>query len=75
VAADTTLEVAITLIKPTPDATLNGRPSAALRNGTRKTPPPTPSSAPSVPARAPTPITTRAIAAVMSKLVTMSEVL
>src|SRR4029453_10348101 len=55
----TTLEVATTVIRPTPDATFRGNPSATFRNGTRNTPPPSPSMEPRPPAAAPA-TTTRA---------------
>ena len=64
---ETTLDVAMTVMV-TPDATLKGRPRAAFRNGTRNTPPPMPSNAPSVPAIAPAPTTAAAIPKVTSKL-------
>jgi hypothetical protein len=51
--ADTELEVAITVDKLMAAADLIGNPNVRLRNGTRKTPPPIPSSAPSVPAPVP----------------------
>src|SRR5687768_18286684 len=53
----TTLEVATTVISPTPEAMLSGKPSAALRKGTRNTPPPSPSIEPRPPAAAPAAIT------------------
>src|SRR5439155_3095737 len=67
VPADTALDVAITVIRLNAAAFLKSRPSAALRNGTRNTPPPMPSSAPSEPATAPAPMTdeTRATDAII----------
>src|SRR5262249_15154716 len=51
--ADTALDVAMTVMSPVAAATLKSIPSPALRNGTRKTPPPMPSSDPSAPATDP----------------------
>src|SRR3954454_13789075 len=51
--ADTVLDVAITVVRLIAAAALNGNPRPRLRNGTRKTPPPRPSSAPRLPATAP----------------------
>src|SRR5688572_27558645 len=62
----TTLEVATTVIRPTPEATLRGKPSATLRNGTRNTPPPSPSVEPRPPAAAPAAMTTATIPPVIS---------
>ena len=55
--ADTALDVAITVMRLMPAAERNGRPTPRLRNGTRKTPPPMPSSDPSPPAAAPAAMT------------------
>ena len=49
----TALDVAITVVRLMAAAAWIGRFSARLRNGTRKTPPPMPSSAPRLPATAP----------------------
>src|SRR4051794_40216139 len=57
VFADTALDVAITVIRPVAAATRKSKPSPALSRGTRKTPPPMPSSDPSQPAVAPAPAT------------------
>src|SRR6188474_926145 len=54
----TTLDVATTVIRLTPDATFNGKCRATLRNGTSSTPPPRPSIEPSPPAAAPATMTT-----------------
>ena len=45
-AAETDVDVAITAIRLTAAAALNGTPATSTRNGTRKTPPPMPSMAP-----------------------------
>src|SRR5262245_33007935 len=47
--AETLLDVAITVVRLIAAAAVNGKPSTRLRNGTRKTPPPSPSSAPRLP--------------------------
>jgi hypothetical protein len=52
-AADTELDVAITVVKLMAAATVNGRCRARLRKGTSSTPPPMPSSAPKPPETAP----------------------
>ena len=64
---DTTLEVAITVMRLVATAILIGRPITVLRNGTRKTPPPMPRSAPRPPATAPAAITTAMVSGVMIK--------
>ena len=64
VPADTALDVAMTVTRLIAAAVLKSRPSAALRNGTRNTPPPRPSSAPRHPARAPAPMTIATMAGV-----------
>src|SRR5579872_2728172 len=51
--AETTLDVAITVMSPVAAATLKSMPRPAFRNGTRNTPPPMPSSEPSAPATDP----------------------
>src|SRR3954462_13024087 len=51
--ADTVLDVAMTVVRLIAAAALNGNPRPRLGNGTRKTPPPRPSSAPRLPATAP----------------------
>src|ERR1041384_2751462 len=61
VFADTALDVAITVMSPVAAATLNSRPRPALRNGTRNTPPPMPSSEPRPPATAPAATTAAAV--------------
>ena len=53
--ADTVLDVAITVVRLIAAAAPKGKPSTRFRNGTRKTPPPRPSSAPSAPEATPTP--------------------
>src|SRR3954467_15375027 len=53
VSAETALEVAITVIRPVAGGRGESKPSPALSSGTRKTPPPMPSSDPSQPAEAP----------------------
>jgi len=58
VADDTALDVAITVTRLIAAAVLKSSPNHALRNGTRKTPPPSPSKAPRQPAAAPDAITT-----------------
>src|SRR5918994_5204511 len=62
----TTLDVATTVIRLTPDATFNGNCRATLRNGTSSTPPPRPSIEPSPPATAPAAMTMAMSAAEMS---------
>jgi hypothetical protein len=52
--ADTELEVAITVVRLIAAAAVKGNPRTRLRNGTRNTPPPSPSSAPRPPDTAPT---------------------
>src|SRR5262249_48249459 len=51
--ADTELDVAMTVARLMAAALRRGRPSATFRSGTRKTPPPMPRSAPTLPAAAP----------------------
>src|SRR5438105_4371668 len=51
--ADTLLDVAITVVRLMAAAAVNGNPRTRFRNGTRKTPPPRPSSAPRLPETAP----------------------
>ena len=67
VLTDTTLDVAMTVIRLVATAILIGSPMTVLRNGTRKTPPPMPSSAPRPPATAPAAITTAMVSGVMIK--------
>src|SRR4051812_10318769 len=64
--ADTVLEVAITVVRLIAAAAPNGNPRTRFRNGTRKTPPPSPSSAPSVPDAMPAPKMISASVAVTS---------
>ena len=51
--ADTVLDVAITVVRLIAAATVKGNPITRLRNGTRNTPPPSPSNAPRLPAMVP----------------------
>ena len=53
-------------MRPTPDATFSGKPSATFRNGTRNTPPPSPSIEPRPPAAAPAAITRATMRPVIS---------
>src|SRR5262249_24421799 len=52
-AADTELDVAITVVRLIAAATVIGRPSTRFRKGTTKMPPPRPSVAPKAPAATP----------------------
>ena len=63
--AETTLEVAMTVIRLVADRNLDRQTDPVFRNGTRKTPPPMPSSAPRPPATAPAAITAATVRGVM----------
>ena len=64
-AAATTLDVAMTVVRLIAAADLTGNPRTSVRNGTRKMPPPRPSTMPRAPATAPAAKMTAASATVI----------